>query len=74
MPGPASSDGRECASEIFASMGKGSNPAALGFFCVELKYIPLICDFESSKYVAEFGHVSTSKNQDVFTVWTKGEI
>ena len=31
-PGPASSDGRACALEIFASMGSGLNPASAGIF------------------------------------------
>ena len=43
-------------------------------FRVELKYIPLRRDLESSKNATKFGHVSTSKNQSVFTVWAKGEI
>ena len=38
-------------------------PPAPVFFCVELKYIPLIRNFESLKqnFEAEFGHVSTSE-------------
>ena len=44
------------------------------FFCVELKYIQLRRDLESLKNATEFGHVPTSENQSVFTVWAKGEI
>ena len=47
---------------------------APGFFHVKLKYIPLRSDLESSKKATEFGHVSTSENQSIFTVWAKGEI
>ena len=43
-------------------------PPVPGFFRVELKYIPLRRDLESSKNAMEFGHVSTSENQGVFTV------
>ena len=43
-------------------------PPVPGFFSVELKYIPLRRDLESSKNATEFGHVSTSENQSVFTV------
>ena len=49
-------------------------PPAPGFFHVELKYIPLRRDPEYSKNATEFGHISTSKNQSVFTEWAKGEI
>ena len=42
-----------------------------GFFLVELKYIPLRRDL---KNLTEFGHVSTSENQGLLTVWAKGEI
>ena len=49
-------------------------PPAPGFFCVELEYIPLRRDLESLKNATVFGHVSTSENQGVFTVWAKGEI
>ena len=55
MLGPASSDGRACTSEIFASTGSGLNPASAGIFHMEMKYMPLIRHFESSKYTTEFG-------------------
>jgi hypothetical protein len=47
---------------------------APGFFCVELKYILLIRYFQSLKNATEFGHVSTSENQSIFTERAKGEI
>ena len=37
-------------------------PPVPGFFRVELKYIPLICDPQSLQNVKEFGHVSMSEN------------
>ena len=49
-------------------------PPAPGFFHMKFKYIPLRHDLESSKNATEFGHVSTSENQRVFTEWAKGEI
>ena len=55
--GPASSDGRACALETFTLTESG-----LKFFCMKLKYIPLIRDFESLEYATEFGHFSTSEN------------
>ena len=49
-------------------------PPAPGFFHLELKYISLRRDLESSKNVMEFGHIPMIENQSVFKEWAKREI